>query len=182
MSEAELTWPRLHVAPLRYDGSRKFRYPVDGLELGERRWVVHGVFGPEIGPHSGRLGFFPGDHTIEFYLPDRWWNVYAVFGPAAERRGYYCNVSTPAQRDGDEIVYTDLDIDLLVRADGSHLIMDEDEYHERAERMGYTAEVRQQVATAVEELVGAASQRLDLFDGVEALAFLDRVLAAARRA
>jgi hypothetical protein len=164
-------FPRLYVAPRRYDGTPKFRYPVDALEIGAARWVVHGVFGPEIGPHSARLGFFPGDHTIEFYPAGVWSNVYAVIGPAGERRGYYCNLATPPALAGDEIVYTDLDLDLLVGPDGRRRLLDEDEYEERAARYGYPPAVREQVASALAALTAAAEAGRPPFDGAEAMAF-----------
>lgn len=173
MSESLL---RVFVAPRRYDGSAKFRYPVDSLESNDRRWVVHGIFGPEIGPHSERLGFFPGDHTIEFYPIDCWWNVYAVFSPTGLLRGYYCNIGQPPYRDGDAIVYVDLDLDLLVRADGSQVVMDEEEYQQRAERFGYSCEVRQRVQAALDELIALATARAAPFDGLEARALLGRVI------
>ena len=166
-------FPRLRVAPRRHDGSPKFSYPVSALELSEKRWVLHGVFGPEVGPHSERLGFYPGDHTIEFYVVGDWANVYAVFSPDGQARGFYCNIGTPPEREGDSVIYTDLDIDLLVRADGSHMVLDEDEYQERADRFGYTAETRARVAATLRELVGRAERRAAPFDGVEARAFFE---------
>lgn len=169
-------FPRLTVAPRRYDGSPKFRYPVDGLELGPPRWVVHGRFGPEIGPHSARLGFYPGDHTIETYHAGRWSNVYAVFSPGGELRGYYCNLATPARCEGDEITYVDLDLDLLVRPDGVHLVLDQEEYEERIIRFGYPAELQASVGAALAELVAAIEERAPPFDGAEARAFFALVI------
>jgi hypothetical protein len=169
----------LIVAPRRYDGTLKFSYPVDALDLSPTRWVVHGVFGPEVEPHSQRLGFFPGDHTIEIYTPGRWSNVNAVFGPAGERRGFYCNLATPPERHGDEIRYTDLDLDLLVRADGSQVVLDEDEYAERADRYGYPPGVRAAVATALQDLSDAATAMRPPFDGLEAASFLRLALGPA---
>jgi hypothetical protein len=177
MTTGAAGFPRLYVAPRRFDGTPKFRYPVDGLELGATRWVVHGVFGPEIGPHSRRLGFFPGDHTIEYYTAGRWSNVYAVLGPAGEARGFYCNLGTPPARVGDEIVYTDLDLDLLVRPSGEYAVLDQEEYEERAARYGYPAEVRRAVAAALAALIAAVEQRQPPFDGREPRAFFQRVLA-----
>lgn len=169
MSQAAARFPRLYVAPRRADGAPKYRYPVDRLEAGERRWVVHGVFGPEIGPHSGRLGFYPGDHTIEFYPRDTWSNVYAVLSPAGEVRGYYCNLATPPHQDGDELIYTDLDLDLLVGPTGVHRLLDEEEYRARTARLG--AAVRAEVEAALAALIAAVEARQAPFDGVEARAF-----------
>lgn len=173
MSVAGPPFPRLYVAPRRYDGSPKFRYPVDGLELGPIRWVVHGVFGPEIGPHSDRLGFYPADHTIEFYTAGAWSNVYAVFSPTGLARGYYCNLGTPPERARDEITYTDLDLDVLVWPDGRHAVLDEDEYEERAARYAYPPAVRAGVAAALADLIAAVERRAPPFDGAEARAFFE---------
>jgi hypothetical protein len=175
------SWPRLTVAPRRYDGSPKFRYPVDALEAGPRRWVLHGIFGPEIGPHSHRLGFYPGDHTIELYEAEQWFNVYAVFSPTGDLRGYYCNLATPPTQEHDELTYIDLDIDLLVRPDGRYEILDRDEYEERAARLGYPDDLRTRVEQALRELTDLIERRQPPFDGVEARRFFHRAFLAARR-
>jgi uncharacterized protein len=172
-----MAFPRLHIAPLRYDGSPKFRYPVEALEVGPRRWVVHGIFGPEIGPHAARLGFYPGDHTIEFFSADAWWNVHAVFAPDGAPRGYYCNVATPSRHEGGEIIYTDLDLDLLVGPDGGFRVLDQEEYEERAARHGYPADLRASIAAALADLIAAARAGAAPFDGLEARAFFARAVA-----
>jgi protein associated with RNAse G/E len=104
--------------------------------------------------------------------------VYAVLSPAGEARGYYCNLGTPARREGDEIIYTDLDLDLLVGPDGTYRVMDEDEYEERAARYGYPDSVRQQVAGALADLIAAVEQRAAPFDGVEARTLFRTVVSA----
>jgi hypothetical protein len=174
-------WPRLVVAPRRYNGAPKFRYPVDALEIGPPRWALHGIFGSEIGPHSQRLGFYPGDHTIELYEAERWFNVYAVFSPDGELRGYYCNLATPPAQERDELTYVDLDLDLLVRPDGRYELLDRDEYEEHAARLGYPDDLRARVDQGLRELIGLIERRQPPFDGVEARRFFHQAFPAAGR-
>ncbi|MFE4722912.1 DUF402 domain-containing protein, partial [Streptomyces sp. NPDC056728] len=46
-------------------------------------------------------------------------------------KGWYCDVTRPAVREGGELVVEDLDLDLWVSADGSDVLrLDEDEFTE----------------------------------------------------
>jgi protein associated with RNAse G/E len=70
-----------------------------------------------------------GDRFVETYFTDRWYNQFEIFArQTGERRGWYCNITLPADFDGQTLSYVDLALDLLVFPDGRQVVLDEDEF------------------------------------------------------
>jgi predicted RNA-binding protein associated with RNAse of E/G family len=70
-----------------------------------------------------------GDRFVETYFADRWYNIYEIYDrDSNERKGWYCNVTRPAEIEDGKISYVDLALDLLVFPDKRQLILDEDEF------------------------------------------------------
>jgi uncharacterized protein len=70
-----------------------------------------------------------GDRFIEQYFSDRWYNIFEIHDRSDNHlKGWYCNVSMPADIAENQISYVDLALDLLVFPDGRQLILDEDEF------------------------------------------------------
>lgn len=79
----------------------------------------------------GFVRFEPGDVFTEHYWRDRWYAVKEVRAAGGALKGWYCDITRPAVRDGDAVVSEDLDLDLWVSADGAQVIrLDEDEFAE----------------------------------------------------
>ena len=71
------------------------------------------------------------DRFVERYYADRWYNIFAIHDKDDDRiKGWYCNVTYPAEITSDRITYVDLALDLLAYPDGRYLILDEDEFAE----------------------------------------------------
>ncbi|GHF40802.1 hypothetical protein GCM10010218_22770 [Streptomyces mashuensis] len=110
-------------------GKVKVRYPAtvvsdDGTHLVvEAAWAGDGV------RDFGFVRFEGGDVFTEHYWRDRWYAVKAVRGGDGVLKGWYCDVTRPADVQGREVVVEDLDLDLWVSADrGTVLRLDEDEF------------------------------------------------------
>lgn len=133
-TSVDFTCDRLLVEPGR---RAVLRYHVD------RDWTVSG----------GVLTVPRGAVTIAHYWMDRPYNVYhwLVDGRTL---AYYCNVAEPTEISESLVAYTDLVVDVLIRPDGSHLVLDEDELPADLDprRRGI-------VARALDQL-GAAPKRL----------------------
>jgi protein associated with RNAse G/E len=70
-----------------------------------------------------------GDHFIETYYSDRWYNIYEVrSGAEGDLKAWYCNVSYPAEITDTAVTFRDLALDLLVYPDGRQVVLDEDEF------------------------------------------------------
>jgi uncharacterized protein len=69
------------------------------------------------------------DRFLEAYFTDRWYNIFEIYDrDRGDRKGWYCNVTRPAQIIKGEVSYIDLALDLLVFPDGRCLVLDEDEF------------------------------------------------------
>ncbi len=80
----------------------------------------------------GYVVFEPGDHFYEHYYTERWFNIFEVRAAAGNLKGWYCNITRPAQVAGDVITSEDLELDLFVPPDRSHpLRLDLDEFEAR---------------------------------------------------
>ncbi|MGE6735009.1 DUF402 domain-containing protein, partial [Streptomyces sp. NPDC059900] len=99
-------------------GRTKIRYPAevvsdDGTVVTVRApWAAAGV------RDFGFVRFEPGDVFTEHYWRDRWYAVKEVRTSAGVLKGWYCDVTRPAVRDGATLTVEDLDLDLWCSADG----------------------------------------------------------------
>jgi protein associated with RNAse G/E len=119
----------LVVQKLLYDGSKSYRWV--GREI--HRDDEHLFFTAQFERDHRDLGyvvFERGDVFYEYYYFDRWYNVFQVYSAAGMLKGWYCNITAPAQVDGDELTFVDLALDLWVNPDLSYLVLDEDEFEE----------------------------------------------------
>ena len=99
------------------------------------------------------LGTIPqGTVSLEYYWLDRWYNVFRFSEPGGNLRIFYCNVNFPPEFDGHVLSYIDLDIDVLVNADFSYSVLDEDEFEANADIYRYPAEVKRHARGALSEL------------------------------
>ncbi len=109
----------------------------------------------------GYTTFAPGDHFIEWYFADRWYNIMEVRSAGDTLKGWYCNVTYPAQFGHDSISYRDLALDLWVAPDGAMTTLDEDEFAADA-AIGATA--RAQALAALADLRALVTRRVAPFD------------------
>ena len=109
----------------------------------------------------GYTTFAPGDHFIEWYFTDRWYNIMEVRGAGDTLKGWYCNVTYPAQFAPDSISYRDLALDLWVAPDGAMTTLDEDEF---AADVTIGAPARAQALAALADLRALVARRVAPFD------------------
>lgn len=109
----------------------------------------------------GYTTFEPGDHFVEWFYADRWYNIMEVRGAGETLKGWYCNVTYPAQFQADYVSYRDLALDLWVAPDGATITLDEDEFDADA---AIDAPARAQALAALEHLREQVARRLAPFD------------------
>jgi protein associated with RNAse G/E len=86
----------------------------------------------------GYVTFETGDRFVETYYTNRWYNVFAIYaGDSGEFKGWYCNVSRPAEivepeRPGAALLVrtVDLALDFFRQPSGREFVLDEDEFVE----------------------------------------------------
>jgi predicted RNA-binding protein associated with RNAse of E/G family len=147
------------VIKLSPQGEEKIRYPA---ELSAR--LENGVLLEASWQHARRdLGytvFEPGDHFIEYFYSDRWFNIFAIATATGQRKGWYCNVAAPARIDAEQVTQVDLLLDVWVAPDGLPLILDEGEF---AADLTLTTEQRQGARQGLQDLLALLAARREAF-------------------
>jgi uncharacterized protein len=76
----------------------------------------------------GYTVFEPGDHFVEYFYSDRWYNIFAIENAQTDFKGWYCNVAQPALITEEYIDQIDLLLDVWIAPDGAFQVLDEDEF------------------------------------------------------
>jgi len=118
----------IFVVKCNPDGKETWRYPGRVVWQTTSAVLIEAWFNrSEVDVHG--MMFRQGDRFIELYYSDRWYNIFEVYeGKNGPVKGWYCNVSFPAEFIDGSVVYRDLALDLLVFPDGRQLLLDEDEF------------------------------------------------------
>lgn len=76
------------------------------------------------------LPLLKGDRFVETYYTDRWYNIFEIHARDNNMlRGWYCNISYPAEVEGSNLSYVDLALDLIVFPDGQQFVIDREEFN-----------------------------------------------------
>lgn len=130
-------------------GEEKIRYPAEVFARLENG-VILDAYWSHARKELGYTTFEPGDHFVEYYYNDRWFNIFAISTADGQRKGWYCNVAAPAQIDKEIVEQIDLLLDVWVAPDGQPLILDEDEF---ASDATITAEQRRGALEGLRDLL-----------------------------
>src|SRR5262249_47002626 len=87
---------------------------------------------------------------------ERWYNVFSNYDAAGNLHDLYCNVAMPLVISSNTLQYVDLDLDVRFYPDGTHEILDEDEFEQHTAKFGYPDEVRDQALRAVDDILALA--------------------------
>lgn len=137
------------IHKLDHTGAEKIAYTGEVLERTETRVVVEALFARER-MELGYMTLNPGDRLVEYFYSDRWYNVFAIFDvDGGAFKGWYCNITRPAQIADGHILAEDLALDFFVQPSGTEFILDEDEFtalpltpEERTAALAALAELR----------------------------------------
>lgn len=102
----------------------------------------------------GYATFEPGDRFLEYYYPQRWYTVFEVRAAQDDTlKGWYCNITRPAQIEAQDIRSVDLALDLWVYPDRRVVVLDEDEF----QALALTPAERRVAESALAELLTLAA-------------------------
>jgi uncharacterized protein len=151
----------VRVVYRKYDGTAHRDYPA--------RRLAEDDLGTWLGVSAGTRSVYHGRPSVEqipfvVLVPhDGWWT--GMFNPPPRTSEVYCDITTPAEWDGDIVRIVDLDLDVVRRrATGAVELRDEDEFAEHRERFGYPDDVAENAEEAARWLLTA------LGDGTEPFA------------
>lgn len=118
------------VVVVKMNTSRQetWRYTGEVLRRSPEALLLEARFNRDDMPFHG-ITFGRDDRFVEIYYASRWYNINEIHDREDDHlKGWYCNVTRPAEiRDG-RVAYVDLALDLLVYPDGRQMVLDEDEF------------------------------------------------------
>ncbi|HEX4203193.1 MAG TPA: DUF402 domain-containing protein [Ktedonobacteraceae bacterium] len=118
----------INISKLNPRHEEKVRYHGEVLERTAQRVIVQAYWShPAL--DLGYTQFVPGDHFLEYYYTDRWFNIFDIRGKTGQRKGWYCNIAEPAIIAQSHIEQVDLYLDVWVNPEGQTRVLDEDEFH-----------------------------------------------------
>ena len=119
---------KITVDKLSPGGELKWRYEGELLERGDN-WVRLEAFFDRDNIVVAGIPLQRGDRFVETYYSDRWYNIFEIHaGEGDTLRGWYCNITRPANILSDRLEYVDLFLDLWVSPDGRQTVLDEEEF------------------------------------------------------
>lgn len=150
--------PLVKVRACKYNGDVHRNWQASVREQHANLIVLDAVFENEV--NHPMLGCIPrGTHSTEYYFTDKWFNIFRFALPDGTLRNYYCNIAAPAALNGNCLSFIDLDIDILVAADFSLQVLDEDEFAINAARWSYDNATRTAVGQAQHEVISLINAR-----------------------
>jgi len=118
------------VIKLNTQRQETWRYQGQIISREPNSILIEAFFNREDLPFHG-ITLRKNDRFLERYYADRWYNIFEIHDREDDGlKGWYCNVTTPAQISPERITYVDLALDLLVYPSGDYLILDEDEFED----------------------------------------------------
>jgi protein associated with RNAse G/E len=136
------------VRVLKFDGTERRTWSARVAKHDGPLIVLDAVFAEEI-QHDLLGTIASGTISKEYYWLDRWYNVFRF------NDRFYCNITQPPNLKDGVLSYVDLDIDVLVEADFSYRVLDEEDFAASS----YPAEIQQRARHGVEELIKQIENR-----------------------
>jgi hypothetical protein len=158
----------LTVVKLAPDGSQVARYPgAVASHLRAGGWVEIQAAWTYRRIDIEGLIFEPGDVLHEWFSPLADFNAFALHAPNGAFKGWYSNVTFPARLQGETapptLIWHDLYVDVIVLADGTTTVCDEDEL--AASRLAQSdPHLQRRIVRARDEVLRRIGHRLIPFD------------------
>lgn len=116
------------VAKLNLQREETWRYEGRILKSQPNSLLIEAFFNRKDLPFHG-ITLKQHDRFVERYYSDRWYNIFEIHSREDDHlKGWYCNVTRPAEFSPGKIAYVDLALDLLVYPNGEYLVLDEAEF------------------------------------------------------
>jgi len=129
MSEAP---DKVVVIKMNTQHEETWRYEGRILARNDHSVLVEAFFNRSDLPFHG-ITLRENDRFLERYYEDRWYNIFEIHDRDDDHvKGWYGNVTAPAEFAPDKIIYMDLALDVLVYPDGTYLVLDKAEFEDLA--------------------------------------------------
>ncbi len=108
-------------------GARTISYDGDVVTQDERHLVARAIwrFPTQTLPYATLT---EGDVFEEIFYFDRWYNVFEIRAASGALKGWYANITRPAQLHASGLIWEDLYLDLWMSPSGHVQVLDQDEF------------------------------------------------------
>ncbi len=172
---------KVQVVSRKYDGSLRDAYETCLYAETAESVTLFSLPGGKAWDYRKQAWVTAADGLLEIYFKDRWYNVWHICEQVSGANLIYVNVAMPASITPTTLTWIDLDLDYRLHLDGSVEQVDQADFQQNAQQMGYPTSVISQVEAACREVeAGLVSQRYP-FDHARQVA-LYRQIKAARQA
>ncbi|HLZ07366.1 MAG TPA: DUF402 domain-containing protein [Chloroflexota bacterium] len=103
--------------------------------------------------HGPAGGWVSTSHGRTTYWYDRPYNLSEVFLPDGTLLELYVHIASPARLDGSTLIFTDHELDVVLKPGHPPMVVDEDEFAEAAKRYGYSVEFQAACYQAVADVL-----------------------------
>jgi len=119
---------KIIVIKLNPHGEETWRYEGEVTERRENFVKLEAFFNRDDMPFMDTT-LKRNDRFVETFYSDRWYNVFEIYDrDDGKLKGWYCNVTRPAQFADRRVSYEDLALDLWIAPNGKQTVLDEDEF------------------------------------------------------
>ena len=88
--------------------------------------------------------------AITYFSGTHWFNIVSVIRPKGIY--FYCNLASPVHVAEGALHYIDYDLDVDMEAGGARRLLDQKEFHENSQLLGYPSEVKKSIEMNLEIL------------------------------
>ena len=147
---------KIIVIKLNPQGEETWRYGGEVTERRENFVKLEAFFNRDDMPFMDTT-LKRNDRFVETFYSDRWYNVFEIYDrDDGKLKGWYCNVTRPAQFADRRVSYEDLALDLWIAPNGKQTVLDEDEFA----ALDIEDETKARARQALDELKAVFAARL----------------------
>jgi predicted RNA-binding protein associated with RNAse of E/G family len=155
---------KITIHKRNHTGRTVWSYTGEEIERGDNWICIKARYWGNGPVDIGFMTFEQGDLMTEWFYTDRYYNVFKVQkGDSEIIKGWYCNISRPAEIDADSVGADDLELDVFVSLTGELHLLDEDDYA----ALKLTTEEHESVQKAIATIRDFVGQRKSPFDAID---------------
>ena len=166
---------KVKVISKKYDGSLRDEYETRLYAESDQTIILFSEPGLRYWDHRKAAWFEAPDGLLEIYFKHKWYNVWHIAEQVSNRNLIYVNIALPATLRENALEWTDLDLDYRVHLDHSVERLDQTEFEQNVERLGYPPDLLEQVRAACREVETGLTRREFPLDYEQQVALYHRI-------
>lgn len=166
---------RVRVVSKKYDGSLRDEYETYLYSDSGETIILFSAPGLSYWDHRKAVRFEAPDGLLEIYFKHKWYNVWHIAEQVSNTNLIYVNIALPATLYAKTVEWIDLDLDYRVHLDHSVERLDQMEFEQNVQRLGYPQDLIERVRAACQEVEAGLASRKFPFDYERQVALYRRI-------